>query len=204
MLFHGTLTMLGQQLDELPMVWVLLIAIYCVNRDSIGTDPSIKRLAAVLLLAYACMFSILHVSLKTTTAFQVHFGVLLGLCLFRMFARFRKVQPGENGTQIVKLFFFSGIVAFYCWLLDYHGCEFLRKLPIHHSLVGFGHSLWHLLMGYSAFCLIVMLKIYEFAEAGKMLDIKYWPFTSFGLPFTYRIKRNISDMESSNNNFDLF
>lgn len=182
MLFHGTLTTLGQQLDELPMVWHLLMAMYCVNRDAVGTDVQAKRIVTSLLLVYAVVFSVLHVMLKTTTAFQVHFGALLGLCLIRMYTRFRKVDPGENGKQIITLFASSGLAAFGFWLLDYHACDWVSQLPINPQ----GHSMWHLCMGYSAFCSVVMLKIYESAESGKAMEIKYWPFVSFGLPFAYR------------------
>ena len=173
------MTTWGQQADELPMVWHLLMSMYCVNRDAVGTDIQTKGIVTSILLAYAMVFSILHVMLKTTTAFQVHFGVLLGLCLFRMYTRFRKVDPGENGKQIVTLFASSGLLGFACWLVDYHACDWASQLPINPQ----GHSLWHLFMGYSAFCSVVMLKVFESAEAGKALELRYWPFESFGLPF---------------------
>ena len=49
--------------------------------------------------------------------------------------------------------------------------------------LGYGHSLWHIFMGYSAFCSVLMLKVWESAEAGKPLELKFW----MGLPFTCRV-----------------
>ena len=195
MLFHGTLTTWGQQLDELPMVWHLLTALDCLNREattSIGTN---KDMYSGLLITYALIFSIGHMILQTTTAFQVHFGVLLGLALIRMYKRFHNVDAGPNGPLLIVLFAISGILAFSCWLLDYHGCAYVSQLPINPH----GHMWWHIGMGYSAYCSVVMLKVFESAEAGKLLDIKFW----CGLPFAYRTP-GVVDMEYGSENCQIF
>jgi len=186
MLFHGTLTHWGQQADELPMVWHLLIAMYCVSRDAVGTNARTKSVVSAALLTYAAVFSAVHVVLKTTTAFQVHFGVLLSLVLARMSWRFRKVDGGDIGKQVTTLFFATGLTAFAFWLMDYHHCEWMAQLPTPWGgalPLGYGHSLWHIFMGYSAFCSVLMLKVWESAEAGKPLELKFW----MGLPFTCRV-----------------
>ena len=171
---------------SLVQVWHLLIAMYCVSRDAVGTNARTKSVVSGVLLAYAGVFSVVHVVLKTTTAFQVHFGVLLSLVLARMSWRFRKVDAGELGRQVTSLFFATGLSAFAFWLMDYHHCEWMAQLPTPWGgsfPLGYGHSLWHLLMGYSAFCSVLMLKVWESAEAGKPLELKYW----LGLPFTCRV-----------------
>jgi dihydroceramidase len=187
-LFHGTLTAWGQQADELPMVWHLLLAIYCVNRDAVGTSSVNKSIAASALLVYAVVFSVLHFKLKTTTAFQVHFATLLGALLLRMYYRFRNIDVGESGRAVVNQFFASGLTAFACWLIDYHGCPIVCSLPINPQ----GHMWWHILMGYAAFCSVVMFRMLESAEAGKPLELKYF----MGLPFPCKVKAAGSDIES--------
>jgi dihydroceramidase len=187
MLFHATLTDWGQQADELPMVWHLLIMMYCVNRDAVGTSSLLKSVVPTALVVYAVVFSVLHFKLKTTTAFQVHFGVLLGAVLLRMYSRFRRVDIGEAGYAVTTQFFTTGLTAFVCWLLDYHGCNFMGRLPINPQ----GHMWWHIFMGYAAFCSVVMLRVLESAEAGKQLELRYF----MGLPFPCRAKA-VGDVES--------
>ena len=195
MLFHGTLTTWGQQLDELPMVWHLLTALYCLNRKSSDGCAKGRGLLIGSLVGYAVIFSIGHLILRTTTAFQVHFGFLLGVALSIMFRRFHQIDAGQNGSHIITLFSMSGAFAFACWLLDYHGCAYVSQLPINPH----GHMWWHIGMGYSAYCSVVMLKIFECAEAGKMLDVKYW----CGLPFTYRTA-GVTDVEYGSENCQIF
>ena len=194
-LFHGTLTNWGQQLDELPMVWHLLTAIYCLNGEPLDGCLKDKGLLTGLLMGYALIFSVGHMIFQTTTAFQVHFAALLGFSLALMYKRFRNVDAGKNGLEMVGLFSISGILAFACWLLDYHGCAYVSNLPINPH----GHMWWHIGMGYAAYCSVVMLKVYESAEAGKMLEVKYW----FGLPFAYRTA-GVSDVEYGSDNCQIF
>ena len=195
MLFHGTLTAWGQQLDELPMVWHLLTALDCLNREASASCGTNKDMYSGLLITYALIFSVGHLILQTTTAFQVHFGVLLGLALIRMYRRFANVDAGQNGQVMIALFSISGLTAFAFWLLDYHGCAYVSALPINPH----GHMMWHIGMGYSAYCYVVMLKVFESAEAGKMLDIKFW----CGLPFAYRTA-GVVDMEYGSENCQIF
>jgi len=178
MLFHGTLTVVGQQLDELPMVWYLLGVFYIVNNDMMYKNANVKAMVSSALLVYALVFSAVHLVLKTTTAFQVHFGLLLLLLLSRVYQRFRGLDIGRDGLKVIQLFVGSGLVAFACWLIDYHGCPYFIEKQIY----PFGHLLWHLFMGYSSYCSVVMLHVLESAEKGKPLQIQY----HFGLPFGYR------------------
>lgn len=180
MLFHGTLTNWGQQLDELPMVWQLLLSMYCVNRDLIGNDKNRQMVLSRCLLAYAVVFSVLHMILQTTTLFQIHYSALLGILLTRFFQRFRNVNAGVEGYQMLRLYLTTSSLAFFCWLLDYHGCALMKRLPINPQ----GHMMWHLFMGYAGFVSVIMLKIHESAEAGKSLDVKFW----YGLPFAYKVE----------------
>ena len=182
MLFHGTLTVWGQQLDELPMVWHLLISMYIINRGPLETTKRGKLFLSIGLCLYGLIFSIAHVIFRTTTAFQVHFGTLLVLLLVRVYHRFRNVQLTADATKILILFLSSGTIGFGMWLLDYHHCDFMKS-----SFFGFNpqlHSFWHLFMGYFAFSSVVLLKILDNAHVNQSIQIKY----IFGIPFAYRIK----------------
>ena len=170
------------------MVWHLLMCMYVVNRESVGTSSFVKAITTTVLLIYAIVFSAIHMILKTTTAFQVHFGVLLGLVLARFYGRFRYTDAGSSGRQVVGLFCASGLSGFAFWLLDYHHCDWVQTWPINPH----GHVLWHLLMGYAAYCSVVMLKVLEDAQGGKKTDIRY----RFGLPFAHRLKNVEADCDT--------
>jgi dihydroceramidase len=181
MLFHGTLTNWGQQLDELPMVWQLLLSMYCVNRDLIGKNKTRKIILSRCLLAYAVVFSALHLILQTTTLFQLHYSALLGMVLLRFFQRFRNIDSGIEGRRTIHLYLITSLIAVTFWLLDYHGCELVNRLPFNPQ----GHMMWHLFIGYSGFISVIMLKIHESIEAGEVIDVKYW----YGFPFSYRAEQ---------------
>ena len=176
--FHGTLTYLGQQLDELPMVWLLLGTLFVVNNDAIGSMQQ-KKLVAVSLILYTVVFSALHIHYKTTTAFQVHFGLLLAFLLGRVYHRFRDTNIGSQGRRIIKLYVGSGLLAFGCWLADYHGCQWISEYWPLPKWMPNGHVWWHVFMGYSAYCGLAMLHVLEAGEKLKPIKINY----KLGIPF---------------------
>lgn len=181
MAFHGTLSVLGQQLDELPMVWFLLGCMFVVNNDAIGTMRQ-KQIVSALLTVYGVIFSAAHIILKTTTAFQVHFASLLCALLARVYQRFRLTEIGSEGKHLIMLFCGSGLFGFMCWLADYHGCSWLKQNWPYQWMPN-GHVWWHLFMGYSAYCSVVMLRVLEACETQKPIEIKY----RFGVPFACKV-----------------
>lgn len=177
--FHGTLTVWGQQLDELSMVWFMLMFCYVVNRDFIGTSALATTISAIGLPLYGIVFSVIHIVMQTTTAFQVHFGFLLLLILGRMYHRFQHTGPGKDGFTIIKLFFVFGSIGFANWLIDYNYCN---ELFLSQSRYPHGHVLWHIFMAYGAFYFVAMLRVLESQESGKALIVRY----ICGLPFVHR------------------
>jgi len=69
-------------------------------------------------------------------------------------------------------------IGFTCWLIDYHYCDWIK------TSFGTIHSWWHIFMGYSAFCSVVMLKILDNAHIMSGIDIKW----KLGIPFAYRVR----------------
>lgn len=71
--FHCTLQYWAQMWDEVPMLWSILVWIYCfstMERD--GSWP-----LALALALYGGMWTLVHYQKAFVTAFQVHFGILV-------------------------------------------------------------------------------------------------------------------------------
>lgn len=182
MMFHGSLTFIGQQADELPMVWHLLLILHFVNLShGAATTTRVATVSSIALLVYSLIFSAWHVKFKTTTAFQVHFGVLLSLLIGRLIHKYHKLILPPSERRIIYQFLGSGLLGFGFWLFDYHLCAFQKKLPFPFN----GHVLWHLFMGIAAYTSIVMLRVLDASEQGIPLTVKYKAF----LPFAYRSHR---------------
>jgi dihydroceramidase len=69
--FHGTLTMIGQQMDETSMVWTVLVWSYMLFGDSLKAKR-ISTPTTVVLCSYAIAFAIVHYHLQTTTGATTH------------------------------------------------------------------------------------------------------------------------------------
>lgn len=179
MAFHGTLTALGQQLDELPMVWYLLGCTWSVYSDSFVT-PRSRHLVKALLASYAALFSVLHVYFQSTTAFQVHFIAFTFFVLGSIYKKYSDVilnlEPELMNICNSFVVFFSA--ACVMWLIDYHGCEYFEYLN------PYGHCWWHLFMGRAAYYSIAMLKILDDTKRGKTFELRY--DNAMKLPTTYR------------------
>ena len=147
----------------------------------------------ILLPLYGIVFTILHFILKTTTAYQIHFGVLLGVVLFRIFQKYKKqyLELKINQKVIIYLYLFSAILAFLFWLIDYNHCSFFHL----QSIYPFGHVLWHVFMGYSAYCSVLMIKILDMMKIGQELMVVY----KFGvIPITYGISSDNNEKDVEN------
>ena len=168
MAFHGTLTRQGQQLDEIPMVYHLLICLYILHRDSLSVQ---KYWAVGALAIYGSLFTYFQMKFMTTTLFQVHFiAGLIGLSgsAYLKYNKFGSRLPPET-SRLILLFLVSGLSGMTCWLFDYQGCYISKHLPLNPH----GHALWHLFMGYFAYLSIIILRLLEDTRNGKDVDIYY-------------------------------
>jgi dihydroceramidase len=174
MAFHGTLTFLGQALDELPMVWFLLGCIYVQNHDLFAT-PKLRRTVQATLWIYAMGYSIIHLWMGLTTAFQVHFGTLVAFMLLGCCRKMCKFELTDEVKHVIKLPSIAGISAFAFWLIDYHGCEYFRWAHANNIwyINPHGHVIWHILMGYAAFCMVVAFRLMDCMSSGKQFRIEY-------------------------------
>ena len=192
MAFHGTLTLLGQEFDELPMVWFILGLIAVQMQDTV-IIPSYKITTTTLTILYAMIYSVCHIYFRFVQVFQIHFALQIITMVITGFFQFRNIHYSEkNGylemddkvKNVVTLTVTSLLIGFAFWMIDYHGCEYfatMRKNNVWH-VNPHGHVLWHLFMGYSAFCLVCSFRVMDCLRSVKDFKVEYW----YGLPLVYR------------------
>lgn len=148
------------------------------NSSKSITSPS--NMWKIALPLYGIVFTVTHLVLKTTTAFQVHFGALLGIVLLRIYQKYKQQYQILSSDQrfIIFLYLASGLFGFIFWLIDYHHCSFFHSKSIYPC----GHVLWHLFMGYSAYCSVLMIKVLDMIKNGQELRVMY---KCGFIPFTY-------------------
>lgn len=177
--FHASLTIWAQQADELSMVWHLLLYFHLINtKDQINVNP----IWGMMLIGYCILFSIVHMTFKTTTLFQIHFGVLLALLLARIYKDYHQVYFTRAGKFVLLEAVVAALLGFGLWIFDYHYCE----LSLTYLYPLNGHVFWHIFMGIAAYDLIVTLKILESARLGQPLDVSF----KMLIPFASVIKES--------------
>jgi len=146
--FHGTLQFRHQMLDEVPMLWTVVIILY-VLLEHYTLEPQWGRGLPIALATYAAVATYMTSQQKGTVQWY-SFHTMFALCeftaLFLVWRFFRSIDGAKE--QNLKLLMSRGfglyLVAVLLWLVDLNFCEYLRIIPVYDfwNLHAFG---WHLL-----------------------------------------------------------
>jgi dihydroceramidase len=163
-LFHGTLLFTCQLGDELPMLWLVLVTLYCLIEDK--PTNQYPRLPYAM-TAFGGIWTLLspwshrHYPL----AFEVVFIALEGACAYLIIPKIRNTK-----SLTTKYLFYFGFVASFIaaasfWLLDHWWCSTIKAsaISLHPLFLYFGslHGYWHIFMAihcYSAFLFFCFLR----------------------------------------------
>ena len=157
--FHGTLTFVGQFMDEVPMIFCIFNWFFCFlaidgpssdRRDS-GSKPAhifFWRMALVF-SATCVIYAVLHYIFHFVLIFQVFFGIITAIALRLVVGEIRRCDnPKAKALGISYIVFL--VVAFALWNVDQHLCERLYSLPLGIPNPQF-HAWWHLINGYTCY-----------------------------------------------------
>ncbi len=150
--FHGTLTRVGQAMDELAIVYWEACCLFTVTarrltRKGISTPGQFVLLVAIV-AAETALYSQMDTYPKLGWALYhpLHVSVSVATVGFLWTDAVR--AEDVRCMRWLKLGIFFIIVGFTCWLVDMFACAFMLSLHLH--LHAFG---WHLFSAASIGCL---------------------------------------------------
>jgi len=153
--FHATLLHTGQALDELPMIYVSLLFIYCLLMHDKKSD---NILLSGGLLLYSTVFTIIYFYIPSLYAF-----FLLSYAVLVLFLAFRSYfLMCQNLNKLSHTLFWTAIISygfafFGCWLPENIFCNYIRFLQL--------HSWWHVFAGLGTYTWIVFITFETYSRS---------------------------------------
>ena len=178
--FHGTLTHVGQQGDETPMMIAMacwLHDLFCLSPAFEKSRPAAARAARWGTALFIVAWSIVHWYCQFVLFFQSLFGVMAISGVVMMVKEYRRCkEPGAR--RLVQLYICTWFVALPVWIIDQQLCTKLYDLPAGLPNPQL-HAHWHLLMGVNAYVGPVFVVFQRQAARGLAPRIRY----SWGFPW---------------------
>jgi dihydroceramidase len=173
--FHGTLTHIGQQGDETPMVIALSLWLWLLYFLDPAYEVRFKAFSlrmAVAAIAFCLVFACAHYVYRFTIAFQLMIlsGIVAGLVLLSK--EWRRCSDAAALRVGKRCYVACGLTAFALWLCDQHFCVHLHNLPgrLHNPQF---HAWWHLLMGVQMHCGTFFASYQRCTMLGQHPSIRY-------------------------------
>ncbi|XP_005190894.1 alkaline ceramidase [Musca domestica] len=177
MYFHATLSLIGQLLDELAILWVFMAAysLFCPKRYFPRFCRNNRRTFGLLMFTCAIIATVMSVWKPIVNAF-----VLMAMGVPTMYMLYRELRRVKD-ERVYRLGLRSTAVwgvAVLCWVSDRFFC--CLKFP-------YLHGFWHVFIFIAAYTLLVVYA-YLFVEnelPQRQPLLQYWPVNEFefGIPF---------------------
>jgi dihydroceramidase len=154
--FHATLTLRGQQFDEIAMMYHIITYFYMVNKIGRNTTQSYARPLDILLVIYTAVYTLIFFYSGIPPAlFQCNYGLWVFASIIQFLKKWRLSSTStRDDNNLIRSCLGSGVIGFGFWLIDYNYCSVFKKLKMY----PLGHGLWHLFLGYTAYASVLMLQ----------------------------------------------
>ncbi|XP_041465219.1 alkaline ceramidase 2-like isoform X1 [Lytechinus variegatus] len=180
--FHATLSMFGQLLDEVAIIWVVLcgVALWYPRRYyPAKIHGSRKKFKQIMLVFTVASTGLAMVRPAVNSFVMMSF---IGPCICMMILELRRAQC-PRVVKLGKTCAFLWVVSVTCWLSDRFLCDFWQSLSLPYL-----HCAWHIMVFISAYTGCVLFAYFdamnECPEMGPVL--RYWPKDSWvnaGIPY---------------------
>ena len=172
--FHGTLTHVGQQGDETPMVFFCCVSIMCL----IFLKPSTEKIWGGRLFPFACVlatifafgFAVIHYYLRFILVFQG----FITLCFFFTVYNLRPHQKAcaDPAAHRLGLHYYLGpaFLSFVLWNIDSQFCEHLHEMSLPNPQF---HAWWHIGCGIYTYAGTTFVTFQRQVYLGKFPVLRY-------------------------------
>ncbi|XP_071487804.1 alkaline ceramidase 2-like [Diadema antillarum] len=180
--FHATLSMFGQLLDEVAIIWVVLcgVALWYPRRYYPANIRGSRKKFKMIMLLFTIASTGLALIRPAVNSFVMM--AFIGPCIVVLVLELRRTEcprVAKLGRTCAVLW----IVSVGCWLSDRFLCDFWQRMSMPYL-----HCAWHIMVFISAYTACVLFAYFdamnECPEMGPVL--RYWPKDSWvnaGIPY---------------------
>uniref|UniRef100_A0A1A9V9G9 Alkaline ceramidase n=1 Tax=Glossina austeni TaxID=7395 RepID=A0A1A9V9G9_GLOAU len=181
MYFHATLSLLGQLLDELAILWVFMAAysLFCPKRYYPKFCNKNRRVFSILMFVSAITATGLSLWKPIVNAFVLMaMGVPTMYMLYKELKRVRDQRVYRLGLRSTAVW----LIAVFCWINDRMFCDVWSAISFPYL-----HGFWHVFIFIASYTVLVVYAYFyvenELPQRQPLL--KYWPVDEFefGIPF---------------------
>ena len=87
----------------------------------------LSKLVPPLLFVYGVVFAVVHYQNRFTTAFQLHFAVMVSVTMTRLVFHYRACRD-PAARLVFRLYLYTLLAGVAVWLIDFHLCSHLQSL----------------------------------------------------------------------------
>nr|XP_045598093.1 alkaline ceramidase-like [Procambarus clarkii]XP_045598094.1 alkaline ceramidase-like [Procambarus clarkii]XP_045598095.1 alkaline ceramidase-like [Procambarus clarkii]XP_045598096.1 alkaline ceramidase-like [Procambarus clarkii] len=179
--FHATLSLLGQLLDELSILWVLMVSYTLFT--PIRYRPKFLRSNQHLYAAFMALISVLiTASAFVQPAVNAYALFMVGLPAVAMLVVELRVSREVSVVRLGKVTLAALVLAATSWICDRFMCAMWQALDL--TVL---HGLWHVLIFITAYSMQVLFCYFHATQdvPESRPELRYWPRRTWGLPYVY-------------------
>jgi len=190
--FHATLSLLGQLLDEISILWVVMAGFsmwyprYALPkswRDAGDAGREKFKWACIVLATVSTFLGFIN---PVANAF---FLLLMGIPAIILLIQQLKVEQDVRVLNLGNRVVLFWTLAIFCWVGDRFFCEFWTGIGFPYL-----HGCWHVLIFLCSYTAIVLFAYFEVKNhiPGEKPILRYYPVDSwqFGIPFIVLDQQN--------------
>ncbi|KAM6168064.1 alkaline ceramidase 1 [Erethizon dorsatum] len=181
MYFHATLSLLGQLLDEVAILWVLATS-YSIWMPRCYFPTFVRGsrfLFNCMILSSTVIITFLSVVRPTVNAYALNSMALHALYMAQ--SEYKKTS-NKQLRHMIKISAILWASALTSWISDCLFCGFWHQIHFFYL-----HSIWHILISFTfpyAFVIMALVDA-RYEMPGQTLKVRYWPQDTWpmGMPY---------------------
>ncbi|XP_053612854.1 alkaline ceramidase [Plodia interpunctella] len=179
--FHATLSLVGQLLDELAILWLFMAAFTMFFPKRYF--PKFLNGNRKKLTYYSCVFSLVStgflVMAPAANAFALMIMALPAIgFLYKELSRSNCPRVYRLGLRCVAV----SLLAMFCWVLDRLFCDAWLSIDFPYM-----HGVWHILIFIASYTAVVLCAYFNVLDERpeQKPQLRYWPRNhfEFGIPY---------------------